>query len=398
MSTCSSCNQYPCTCGNQAVPYYTSNISICPEDNCQKIYQPQFKFALCPDESWNIPLCGSSAFLSVDGVVGVSLGSFIWNENYGYFEITGINIAKGLVQITNGCIEGNAPPGTEIPKCTCFVVTDAPPSTVNPSDFFPFVAIDFTAPANGDCVDITVTSVNGLSVGDTIQIGAGFYTVDHFVSTTVINICNDGSGITPGSAVIAKDAFGNYVYPITVTGTCCTTLTAEVAVINAEIAALQSGFATVDQIASVTNTAVSLPVAGDTLTTAAIALTFTNTSTSKNMRVMVEFIALATYGVVHFVPATPPDYTYVVFDIVVAINGGGYSTIFPLTLKSTEGPALDVPAAVLYKQVIGTQVYTVTPTLGIGISSKFSIQNFSASANVTTVSIQLQMKGIAVTL
>lgn len=218
-----------CTCGSGTTcanpPAYYTNTPVCKEDNCQKIYCNQFSFAVCPCISWNIPQCGGSALLSVPGLKGASTGSYLWNVAYGYFEITSVDAEKGLLGIMNPCLTGNAAPGTQIPKGTCFVVTAAPPEATNPSDLFPYLALDFTAPAISDCIPITVTTINGLTVGDIISIGTGFYEIDSFISNTVINICNTGDGIIPGTPVVAQDQFGNYVYPIVVVSNCCESLT-----------------------------------------------------------------------------------------------------------------------------------------------------------------------------
>lgn len=226
---CKSCNKANCsgcstTCAT--LPYYAS-AEVCPEDNCEKIYCPQFSFGVCPCVSWNVPACGGTALLSVPGIIGASIGSYLWHTAYGYFRIVSVDSEKGLIGITNECLTGNADPGTQIAAGTCFLVT-VPPVESGQSELFPYVAIDFTAPASGDCIPITVTTINGLSVGDTISIGTGFYSIDSFVSDTVVQICNDGDGILPGTSVIAQDTFGNYQYPIYVTSSCCVSLQTEV--------------------------------------------------------------------------------------------------------------------------------------------------------------------------
>lgn len=207
---CNRCSSTPCSCGPQ--PYYTQ-IEMCPEDNCQKIYVNQFTFAVCPTDSWNIPSCGASAWLTVDGVQNVSIGSFIWGATYGYFEVIGIN--TGQIQISNPCFESNAAPGTQVPACYCFVVTADPTVSIAQQDGV-FVAYDFVAPGNGDCLDIILTGAITGGAGDNIQIGAGIYLISEIKPNNVITICNEGDGITPGTPVIALDASGRYQYPVTV--------------------------------------------------------------------------------------------------------------------------------------------------------------------------------------
>lgn len=237
---CSKCNSSSCSCPTTCGTAYYNNAEVCEEDNCQKIYESQFYFALCPVSSWNIPLCGQTSILSVPGVQGVSIGSYIWHTAYGYYEIISVDVNKGQIGIVNNCTLGNASPGTQIPACTCFTITDTPLGGNETSSFFPFVAIDFTAPADTDCIDITVTSTNGLTPGDTLSIGTGFYRLDTIVSPNIITICNDGEGIAAGTPVIAQDAFGNYQYPIGVTSSCCATLIPAVAALEADMATAQT--------------------------------------------------------------------------------------------------------------------------------------------------------------
>lgn len=229
MSRCGRCNSNNCCCTTacSTTPYYTQ-VDVCEEDNCEKIYVNQFSFGICPDVSWNVPSCGQASLLSVPGVVGVSLGSYIWNASYGYFQIISVDPVKGLVGVANLCTVGNVDAGTQVPKCTCFVITDFPHEATQDSDVFPFVAIDFTAPAIGDCTDITVTTLNGLSPGDVISIGSGLYTIDEILGNNVIKICNTGEGILAGTSVIAKDQFGNYNYPIYTISNCCEALTTNI--------------------------------------------------------------------------------------------------------------------------------------------------------------------------
>lgn len=243
--SCSRCYSSSCsgTCCSTAIPYYAAT-DVCVEDNCQKIYVNQFSFSVCPSNSWNVPLCGQTAILNVTGVQGVSIGSYLWHTNYGYFEVTSVDTDKGQIGITNNCTVGNADVGVQIPACTCFVVTAEPVDAGDPSDLFPYVAIDFTAPAVGDCIDITVTTINGLTVGDVISIGTGFYSIDSFGSSTVMRICNDGDGILAGTSVIAQDTAGRYVYPIAVTSSCCADLTPRMAAAEADIVTNTADIAT----------------------------------------------------------------------------------------------------------------------------------------------------------
>ena len=165
---------------------------------------------------WNVPGCASGAVVSVPGLTDVVIGSYIWNPLYGYFEITDFDPVAQHLTVQNNCQDGNQPVGTQVPGCTKFIVIDPPGDTSggNTPLLFPYVALDFVAPADGDCIDIAVTTVNGLAVGKNVQIGSGTYRLESIPSSTLIRICNDGAGITPGTNVIAQNGAGQYQYPI----------------------------------------------------------------------------------------------------------------------------------------------------------------------------------------
>lgn len=213
---CSKCGSLRnCNCGCSAVPYY-QQTPVCEEDHCLKVYQPQFNFSVCPTSSWNVPLCGQTAILEVPGLQGATVGSFLWHPQFGYFKINSVDAVNGLLGITNTCVEGNASAGAQIPACTCFIVTDPP---VDTSLTGVCVDIDFTAPEVDVPLDIILTSTIGLTVGDTVQIGTGFYLLSAIKPDNVVTIVNKGEGITPGTPVIARDAEGNPLFCLSVVST-----------------------------------------------------------------------------------------------------------------------------------------------------------------------------------
>lgn len=212
----SSCSSSQC-CDNiqraSPAPYYAC-VPSCPEDHAKNTIYQQFYTTIKSSTAWNIPACANTAVIKVPNLASMLVGSYLWNGNYGYFEVTAVDLTLGQVTIKNNCNDGNEPAGTAVPACTDFIVIDPPSTSGGSSDLYPYVAIDFTAPANGDCLLITVTTVNGLAVGKNVQIGSGTYRVDSIDSNSTITICNDGDGITPGTSVIAKNDAGEYQYPI----------------------------------------------------------------------------------------------------------------------------------------------------------------------------------------
>lgn len=214
--SCNRCGQVASRCGCVktcgAAPYYL-DTPVCPEDHCAKIYEQQFNAAICPAVAWNVPSCGQTALVSVPGIIGASIGSYIWADTFGYFQITSFDAQRETLGITNNCTQGNASPGTQIPACTCFVVTVPPIETASTAIC---VAVSFTAPEINIPTDITVTTTAGLTASDTVQIGTGFYFVEAIKPNNVITIINKGSGITPGTPVIAYDANGEFQYCLSI--------------------------------------------------------------------------------------------------------------------------------------------------------------------------------------
>ena len=228
---CSSCSQpaltnplctptpLPGCCQNVVraapAPFYECAPS-CAESHGKSITIQSFSADVKLIDTWNIPACGESATINSESLRAIVVGSYLWNPDFGYFEVTAFNSGTGQVTLTNHCTTGNAAAGTNVPSCTEFTVT-VPPCDCNTATGI-CVAIDFTAPANGDCIDITLTSTTGLTASDTIQIGTGFYFVEAIKPNDIITICNHGEGITPGTSVIAGTP-PNYNYCISIVST-----------------------------------------------------------------------------------------------------------------------------------------------------------------------------------
>lgn len=217
---CNTCKKTPCGClrnplgGSSLVPqpFYVQAPS-CVEDHTQKIYITDYSVGLRFQGAWNIPVCGGVSVISTPDLNDITIGTNIWHPSYGYFEVLSFDPFQKLLTIQNNCLTENAAPGTQVPECTIFTV--APPPCCQDSDQSGvFVAIDFTAPAIGDCIDITVTSQSNLGAGNEVQIGTGIYFLDEIKANNIVTICNTGEGIVPGTPVIAQNAFGQYQYPI----------------------------------------------------------------------------------------------------------------------------------------------------------------------------------------
>lgn len=215
---CNSCGSNRCTC--------------CPS-TC-----PEVCAAVFIKNSWTIPACNQQAVLHVPYLKSILVGSYIWNPNYGFFLVTAFNNLTSQVTIKNECLVGNAVAGTSVAACTVFMNSAPPmtaPGTGSVTSIFPYLYLDFVAPANGVCVTITVTTTNGLFVGQGVAISDGIYRISAIPTSSTITICNDGDGITPGETVSARTSTGLLQYPITQAFDCCADLTAEIAVLDGRI-------------------------------------------------------------------------------------------------------------------------------------------------------------------
>lgn len=215
--SCNSCRRSPCCCLPGVPQPFYAQTPVCAEDHTKNVYINQMSLGVQIQSDWNVPLCGASAILSVPGLVTASVGSSIWHDSFGYFEIIAYDAIGQTITVQNNCLDGNAAPGTQIPACTTFAIS--PPPCCQGTQDGVFVAIDFTAPDEGDCIDITLTSVEGLLAGYGVSIGSGIYDLTEIKANNVVTICNNGEGIVPGTPVIAQDFAGNYQYPVTIVST-----------------------------------------------------------------------------------------------------------------------------------------------------------------------------------
>lgn len=208
-------------CGCQSAtpsptPYYLQGGG-CQESHDRVVVQNRHATAISTKSDAVVPACGGTTTLLVDGLISIPIGAYLWSAVIdGYLKVVSFDYVQGQVVVENDCAVNGGTPGASIPKCTLFLVTPPPSASgsVGPSSLYPFVAVDFTAPANGNCLDITVTNTNGLVVGKNVQIGSGTYRVSLIQSATIITICNDGAGVTPGTVIDSQDSSGNYIVPI----------------------------------------------------------------------------------------------------------------------------------------------------------------------------------------
>lgn len=373
---CSQCNDpnftvRPCSplanCGNiqaaSPLPYY-QKTPTCQEDHCQQIFNTLYATAIKNTYSWNIPVCDGQATLYFSDLKVIPIGSYIWNPTYGYFEVIAFDHNTGQVTILNHCNEGNAAVGTNVPACTPFVVVAAPVAGFDPfSDAC--VAIDFTAPADGDCIDITITNLGTIATGDQIQIGTGRYRVSAIVSPTIITICNDGLGITPGTAVIALDSAGNYQYCIAVVTNCCVPLQDEIDTINGLITGIDASIVILDAASASYNTSLTQQRLGATGASAALGAPVAVPNAGSSTGPTCEVIIQNTSTIHNMVVMVTKEYTW---DGLLRDTGGQQGTLgFVTKFAQTVGAIGAAPVPIMADVDVLYNGYTIFPLAGPGM-------------------------------
>jgi len=140
------CNRTPCRCSRPSsiaipragtgcctpilpscpTPFFAA-VPSCEENHTQNVIYNQLSAAISPANSWNIPDCAGSAILSVSGLQAMLVGAYIWNGEFGYYEVIAFNPSTQQITVQNNCTEGNAEVGTQVPACSEFIIV-APPS------------------------------------------------------------------------------------------------------------------------------------------------------------------------------------------------------------------------------------------------------------------------------
>ena len=215
---CQKCGCGTCQCDQSSqaspTPYYNASPGI-QECHKQVTIQQSFVTSISTSSSFNMPACNATGVLILPGLQKIQVGSYLWNATYGYLKVISFDYLSSQVVITNECQTGNASPGTAVPACTLFNVVDPPCASTGTGQIGVFLAVDFIAPNIGNCIDIQVTGIAGLTIGQNVQVGSGVYNLTAIISPTIITICNTGSGVVHGTLVQAKDTTGQYITPIT---------------------------------------------------------------------------------------------------------------------------------------------------------------------------------------
>lgn len=370
-----------CGCGTPLpatpTPFYAC-APVCPESHTQTLVVQNFYYDIAAQNTWNIPNCGETAVLFVPGLKSIAIGAYIWSSEFGYLEVTAFNASTNQLTVKNNCNAGNAGPGTNVPACSKFTVSDPPADNSETTDSC--VAIDFTAPADTVCIPITLTNLDSIQVSDEIQIGAGRYRVQSIDGPNIITICNDGLGLVAGTAVIAQDPAGNYQYCITLVSTCC-------ARIEEEFGGDLTPCSNFENLVVTQNEGEFIPGAetiGDTETgnTSSIVVEFDNTSECRTMKGTLT----VTFGFTLGYLGTTGINT-VSIAISESVDGGLPGAAYVVEEGWAGDPGIAVALARTY---VFTREFTVTP----GISTTFAYQgsvSLSATGDGEVVFSQVSM-------
>lgn len=295
------CSTRPCSPADRCstpgpatpAPYYQC-APTCQEDHCQQVNVFNYATSICVNYAFNMPACGETANIYFTDVKNLLVGAYLWHPTYGYLEVVGFNNQTGQAIVKNNCNDGNAAVGTNIPACTCFVVTATPVDLVPEGAMC--VALDFIAPEVGECVTIAVTNVVNVGEGDLVLIGTGRYRVNSIVSATLLEICNDGEGITPGTIVYAKDSLGNFQYCLSVVSNCCTVIEERFGGTLEPCSDFENRSDSSDEVSAAANTTpLSLNIS-ETATRTVI-LSITNPSDCRSMLAVVNLFTLVSLSV-----------------------------------------------------------------------------------------------------
>ncbi len=223
----------------------------------------------------------------------------------------------------------------------------------------------------------------------------------------MVNICNTGDGILPGTSVIAQDQFGNYQYPIYVTSSCCASLSPRVDALETAVDVLEAdvnSFSVAVQDASNIGTAVGSVAS---IGSGNVSLTVTNVSLTHAIKVMVTYDAVFSGQVT--VAGTTPDVfiTSIDYTLVANINGGGSATLLPATplrrsyivsdYTTPAGPA--TYNVTIFETISITKTYTVaaagTLTIATAVATATAaagtpiVNGFKASLALSSIEVRL---------
>lgn len=215
-SSCISCSSGTCCGCNStlsAVPADANCDPCATTENCCSSAVAEaignFPVYIETTAAFNMPACDTTGNIKVRDAQRFAPGSLIFALGVGYLVITAVPDNDTLT-VRNDCSSCNIlNPGEFVAVGTSFIV--GPPVCGDPTAgggnvaTIPFLACDFTIPANGACAAAKVTTVVSLFIGDLVSINGFQYRIESIPDATTIVICNDGQGGTENDVIKADE-------------------------------------------------------------------------------------------------------------------------------------------------------------------------------------------------
>lgn len=232
-SLCTICHQPPpkCACENECSPGTILATACddqdpnllcepveseeCEEEDCEEDAACKYPNFVTTTSSFNMPACDETAEIDIENACRFTPGTQLYAQGYGFLLVTHVDNDNNKLTVKNECLgdDGDcntALEGTLIPSGTQFAtgIPFCPVSTGFSSPaLIPFLASDLVVPDSGDCVNVKVTNINGLVVGDTLSIASQTFRLGNIVDSTTIQLCNDGGA--NGGELVEKDSDGD---------------------------------------------------------------------------------------------------------------------------------------------------------------------------------------------
>lgn len=179
------------------------NPCACKEDHTVKLIESSYTTTVCTCGSWVMPAVGESVQLHLNQVTDLLPGAILYNPSVGHLHVQSYDRNTGYVLAVNQGGDDNAEGGTTFPEGICFHV-GVPVECDCAADWTgPCLAADFTSPAIGDTAQAAVTTVSGLFVYDTIDIGGYMYKIVEITDANSITVKNEGYGAPVGTVIKA---------------------------------------------------------------------------------------------------------------------------------------------------------------------------------------------------
>lgn len=179
------------------------NPCACKEDHTVTLVESSYTTTVCTCGSWVMPAIGESVQLHLNQVTDLLPGAILYNASVGHLHVQSYDRNTGYVLAINRGGDDNAEGGTTFPEGMCFHV-GIPVECDCAADWTgPCLAADFTSPAIGDTAQAAVTTVSGLFVFDTIDIGGYMYKIVEITDANSITVKNEGYGAPVGTVIKA---------------------------------------------------------------------------------------------------------------------------------------------------------------------------------------------------